>query len=77
MLIVGDAVIGEGHKQAILTLVECKSGIALLAKVPFKRANLVALAIEQLLKPYVSVAKTLTMDSGKEFSYHHQVDQAL
>jgi transposase, IS30 family len=29
------------------------------------------------LKPYVSVAKTLTLDNGKEFSHHQQIDQAL
>jgi IS30 family transposase len=49
----------------------------LLAKVPFKRADLVAQAIEQRLKPYTSVAKTLTLDNGKEFSHHQQIDQAL
>jgi IS30 family transposase len=38
----GDTVIGAGHKQAIVTLVECKSGMALLAKVPFEWADLVA-----------------------------------
>jgi transposase, IS30 family len=63
----GDTVIGAGYKQAIVTLVERKSGMALLAKVPFKRADLVAQAIEQRLKPYTSVAKTLTLDNGKEF----------
>jgi len=52
-----NTLIVAGHKQAILTLVERKSGMALLAKVPFKRADLVAQAIEQRLKPYVSLAK--------------------
>jgi IS30 family transposase len=70
---VGDTVIGAGHKQAIVTLVERKSGMA----VPFKRADLVAQAIEQRLIPYVSVAKTLTLDNGKEFSHHQQIDQAF
>jgi IS30 family transposase len=73
----GDTVIGAGHKQAIVTLVERKVGMALLAKVPFKRADLVAQAIEQRLKSYVSVAKTLTLDNGKEYSHHQQIDQDL
>jgi len=73
----GDTVIGAGHKQAIVTLVERKSSMALLAKVPFKRADLVAQAIEQRLKPYASLAKTLTLDNGKEFSQRQQIDQAL
>ena len=33
--------IGAGYKQAIVTLVERKSGMALLGKVPFKQADLV------------------------------------
>jgi len=45
--------------------------------VPFKRADLVAQAIEQRLKPYLSLAKTLTQDNGKEFSQHQEIDQAL
>ena len=73
----GDTVIGAGHKQAIVTLVERKSGMGLLAKVPFKRADLVAQAIEQRLKPYASLAKTLTPDNGKEFWQHQEIDQAL
>jgi IS30 family transposase len=60
-----------------VTLVERKSGMALLAKVPFKRADLVAQAIEECLKPYTSVAKTLTQDYRKEFSHHQQIDRAL
>lgn len=55
--------IGAGYKQAIVTLVERKNGMALLGKVPFKQADLVAQAIEQRLKPYKSVAKTL--DTGQ------------
>ncbi len=43
--------IGSGHKQAIVTLVERKSGMALLAKVPFKRADLVAQAIDNGSSP--------------------------
>jgi len=51
--------------------------MTLLANEPFKRADLVAQAIEQRLKPYVSLAKILTLDNGKEFSQHQQIDQAL
>jgi IS30 family transposase len=63
----GDTVIGAGDKQAIVTMLVRKSGMALLAKAPFKRADLVAQAIEQRLKPYTSVVKTLTHDNGKKF----------
>ena len=38
----GDIVIGAAHKQAIVTLVERKSGYALIAKVSNKTSDLVS-----------------------------------
>jgi IS30 family transposase len=73
----GDTVIGAAHKQAIVTLVERKSGFAVLAKVLNKSADLVGRAIEAKLKPLNSRVKTLTVDNGKEFADHQAIDQAL
>lgn len=73
----GDTVIGAAHKQAIVTLVERKSGFAVLAKVSNKTADLVGRAIEVKLKPFGSRAKTLTVDNGKEFADHQSIDQTL
>ena len=73
----GDTVIGAAHKQAIVTLVERKSGFAVLAKVPNKLAELVGRTIEAKLKPLSSRVKTLTVDNGKEFADHQAIDQAL
>ena len=73
----GDTVIGAAHKQAIVTLVERKSGFAVLAKVPNKSAGLVGRAIEAKLKPLNSRVKTLTVDNGKEFADHQTIDQSL
>lgn len=73
----GDTVIGAAHQQAIVTLVERKSGYARLCKVLNKSADLVSQAIEHRLKPLGARVKTLTVDNGKEFAYHQQVDQAL
>ena len=73
----GDTVIGAAHKQAIVTLVERKSGFAVLAKVPNKSADLVGRSIEVMLKPLSSRVKTLTMDNGKEFAEHARIDAAL
>ena len=66
----GDTVIGAAHKQAIVTLVERKSGFAVLAKVSNKSADLVGRAIEAKLKPFYSRVKTLTVDNSKEFVSH-------
>ena len=73
----GDTVIGAAHKQAIVTLVERKSGFAVLAKVSNKTADLVGRAIEEKLKPFGSRVKTLTVDNGKEFADHQAIDQTL
>jgi IS30 family transposase len=73
----GDTVIGKGHKQAIVSLVERKSGYAVLAKVKNKTADLVSNAIIDRLKPLATKVKTLTYDNGKEFAHHASIDQAL
>jgi IS30 family transposase len=73
----GDTVIGAGHQQAIVTLVERRSGYAKLCKVAHKSAELVSGAIEDRLKPISARVKTLTVDNGKEFAYHQRVDKAL
>ncbi len=72
-----DTVIGAGHQQAIVTLVERKSGYAKLSKVTNKSAELVSQAIEDKLKPLAVRVKSLTVDNGKEFAYHQKVDRAL
>ena len=61
-----------------MTLVERKSGFAVLAKVSNKSADLVGRAIEVKVKllPLKSRVKTLTVDNGKEFADHQAIDQA-
>jgi IS30 family transposase len=73
----GDTVIGVGNQMAIVTLVERKSGYAVIQKVPNKTADAVTAAIEQLLKPLQSCVKSITVDNGKEFAHHQRIDQAL
>ena len=73
----GDTVIGAGHKQAIVTLVERKSGFAVLAHVTRKTADLVSQAIITSLAPLAQRVRTVTYDNGKEFADHAAVDEAL
>ena len=73
----GDTVIGAGHKQAIVTLVERKSGFAVLAHVTRKTADLVSQAIITSLTPLAQRVRTVTYDNGKEFADHAAVDEAL
>ena len=53
--------IGKGHKQAIVSLVERKSGYAVLAKVKNKTADLVSNAIIDRLKPLATKVKNLDL----------------
>ena len=73
----GDTVIGAGHKQAIVTLVERKSGFAVLAHVTRKTSDLVSQAIITSLAPLAQRVRTMTYDNGKEFADHAVVDDAL
>jgi len=73
----GDTVIGARHKQAIVTLVERKSGYAKLFKVPNKTAELVSAAMIESLKPFDGLVDTITLDNGKEFADHQRVDLEL
>ena len=72
-----DTVIGANHKQAIVTVVERKSGYAIMAKVSNNTADFVGSAIIEAHKPFEARVKTLTYDNGKEFSWHARIDEAL
>ena len=73
----GDTLIGKGHKQAIVSLVERKSGYAVLKKVSKKTSELVRSAIIKGLQPISEKVKTITFDNGLEFSQHAEIDKAL
>ncbi len=60
-----------------MTLVERKSGFALLAKMSNKSADLLGRSIEAKLKPLNARVKMLTVDNGKEFDDHQAIDYCL
>ena len=72
-----DTVIGANHKGAVVTMVERKSGYAVMAKVTNKTSALVSSAIVDKLQPLAARVKTLTFDNGKEFAGHAHIDQQL
>ena len=72
-----DTVIGASHKGAVVTMVERKSGYAVMAKVGKKTSELVSSAIVDKLKPMAVRVKTLTFDNGKEFAAHEHIDAQL
>lgn len=72
-----DTIIGKGHKQAIVSLTERKSRLALIAKVPTKEADGVRDAVLMLLTPLSAQVHTITSDNGKEFARHEAIAEAL
>ena len=68
---------GTRHRHAIVSLVERKTGYAVLAKVDRKTSELVSSAIIRRLKAVRTLVKTITYDNGKEFAEHARIDQAL
>ena len=72
-----DTIIGKGHRQAIVTLVERKSTFTLLKKVPLKTSALVENAAVELLDPIKEAVHTITSDNGTEFAGHKAIAKKL
>lgn len=72
-----DLMIGKGHKQALVTVVDRKSKFTLIKKIPHKQSNLVKEALVEMLLPVKQRAHTITSDNGLEFSSHEAVAEAL
>ncbi len=73
----GDLVIGKNHKHVIITMVERRSGFALIRKVRTKNAQGIATAIIEMLMPYKALVRTITFDNGLEFAQHEAMAKAL
>ena len=72
-----DTIIGKGHRQAIVSLTERKSRLALLRKVESKTAQAVADAVIELMKSLPVRTYTITADNGKEFADHERIAKVL
>ena len=71
----GDTIIGAKHKGAILSYVDRASKYTILAKLDYKRADLVVKATEHHLKKIPHAIRTITYDNGKEFSSHEEIKE--
>ena len=72
-----DLVMGKQGTGAIITLVERKSLLYLIKKVPNKQAETVAKGITSMLAAYRQQVHTLTFDNGKEFARHQEIAREL
>ena len=73
----GDTIIGKNHQGAIVALVDRKSRYTFAAQVNFKKSDLVAQAVIDLLRPHKARCHTLTFDNGKEFADHAFISKCL
>jgi len=72
-----DTIIGKGHRQALLSLVERRSRFTLLHKLERATAAAVTAATLIELTPIAGMVKTITSDNGKEFAGHLEIANAL
>ena len=71
----GDTIVGANRRGGAVTLVERKSGYLLLGKVPNLRAATVRqAAARRYATTPAALRKTLTLDNGKEFAEHQQLE---
>lgn len=72
-----NTIIGKNHRQAIVSIVERKTGLTLIRKVERKTAQAVSQAMIGLLNPYRNKVYTITSDNGKKSSDHGQIAKRL
>lgn len=70
-----DSVIGKGHQQSIVTMVERKSKLLRMKKLDRKTGSLTRDAICTALQDLI--VETITSDNGKEFSEHAEIARRL
>ena len=72
-----DTITGKNSKGYLVTVVERKSRLTLIKRVPDKQSDEMAKAIIKLMRPYKDSVLTITADNGKEFSRHKKVSKSL
>lgn len=72
-----DTIIGKAHKQAIVSLTERKSGLALIYKVDRRTQEKTEDAMKRLLHSISGKVHTITSDNGKEFGNHEKIAKGL
>lgn len=72
-----DLIVGKYHKGTVLTLVERKTGFALLTPTDGKKASSIKKQAINILAPYKEMVHTITNDNGKEFSLHKEISEKL
>ena len=72
-----DLIIGEHHKEAIVTINDRASGVLRMRKAKSKESDVVKRIIVELLEEWRPYIQTITSDNGKEFAGHEYVAEML
>ena len=71
----GDTILGKDKKSRILTLVERKSRFVYILKLEGKVSESVEKRVLEIFKRLpIKVMKSITLDNGKEFSRHREIE---
>ena len=72
-----DTLISKGHQRAIVSIVDRKSCHTMLRLVDAKTAEDVARACSSALGSITHQVHTLTVDNGKEFAHHQDIERNI
>ena len=72
-----DLIIGQQHKQALLTINDRLTGVVKIRKIESKQADKVEKSVINALQDWKPFLHTITSDNGKEFANHSAIAQAL
>jgi IS30 family transposase len=74
----GDTIVGKGRRNALVTLVERKSGYARMGRVDSMKADATRqVAVARMKNLPASLRRSVTFDNGKEFAEHERLGASL
>jgi IS30 family transposase len=74
----GDTLVGKGRRNALVTLVERKSGYARIGRADSMKSDVTVRVVKGRMKDLPpALRRSMTFDNGKEFAEHHQLTRRL
>jgi IS30 family transposase len=70
-----DTVMGTGSRDCILSLVERKTGLVIIGKLPNRTAEAVSSRTIKIIKAHGGPFKTITADNGTEFHNYNEIER--
>lgn len=74
----GDTIVGKGRRNALVTMVERKSGYTRIGKASDLKSTTTMRVVQRRMKDLPkSLRRSVTLDNGKEFAEHHKLTDQL